>query len=540
MDELIEYLLACSDEEERRAILEAQRGIFSPSDLVAALKDRADNYLRDEPSQARYLADVATTVAAWCGQPQAQALAAWARANARYYQGHFPECLPLYEEALAFFEQTEDISAVARLRSNLSAVLSHLGRYHEALAHGERAWAILAPQGPSAYLAGLEMNLAMNYQQLDRYSEAVAACERGRAVALAIGDRARAARLDVNRAVALQGLDRFAEALDLLQSTLPALEAEGEQLEAARAYLNLGWLRYHIGHYRPALIDLEIARQRFAELDNEMEMATADLHRAQVYLRLNLLPESIELCESAQTAFLGNREVLRYAALAEYYAGIAYGRLGEREMALQHFTTARDRMAALGLPVQAVRVDLERANLLLGQPTLTTSDPDAAGPALSRSPEPFDKPPGRACRDLRATPVEGVVEGPTPEQFVEAQMLAQKVCDLFEARGLALKAAWARIVLADAQRELGNQEAARDAYTEALKTLGESGRRSPATGPGTGWGGWQKQPAGMRKPSLITDRPLGRSPPRRLRWAKVNCVPASCTTSWTLFRRRSA
>ena len=463
MDELIERLLACSNAGERRAVLEAQRGAFSPSDLVAALKARGDAHLRDEPSQARHLADVATTVADWCGQPEAQALAAWARANARYYQGHFPECLSLYEEALTFFEQTEDTLSVARLRSNCSAVLCHLGRYHEALVHLETARDVLAPQVPSPYLAGLEMNLAMVYQQLDRYSEAVAACERGRAVALAIGDRARAARLDVNRAVALQGLDRFRKAIDLLQVTLPVLEAEGEQLEVARAYLNLGWLRFHTGHYRPALIDLESARQRFAELDNEMEVATADLHRAQVYLHLNLLPEAIELCQFTQTTLLSDREVLRYAALADYYAGIAYGRLGERDAALQHLTAARERMAALGLPVQAARIDLERAEVLLGQVALAAPDAGAARP--------------------------------TPGQLVEAQMLAQAAHDLFKDRGLILKTAWAQIALADTLREMGSDlrramdrtmpqdddsaeqvlEAARDAYTQALTTLGDVG-----------------------------------------------------------------
>lgn len=427
MDELIERLLACTSEEERRAILEAHRGDFSPSDLVATLKARADTHLRDEPSHARHLADVATTVAGWSGQPEAQALAAWARANARYYQGHFPECLALYEEALAFFEQTEDALAVARLHSNCSAVLTHLGRYDEALTHLESARAILAPQGPSPYLAGLEMNLAMAYQQLDRYSEAVAACERGRAVALTVGDRARAARLDVNRAVALQGVDRFQEAIDLLLAAIPVLEEEGEKLEAARAYLNLGWLRFHTGHYRQALIDLDMARQRFDVLDNELEVATVDLHRAQVYLHLNLLPEVIELCQSAQAVFLGDRGVLRYAALAEYYAGIAYGRLSEGELALQHLTAARHRMEALGLPVQAACVDLERAGLLLEEDT------------------------------------------------AEAQMLARAAYELFTARGLILKAAWAQIVLGDVWYRLGQPEAAGNAYEEALATLEDMG-----------------------------------------------------------------
>jgi CHAT domain-containing protein/tetratricopeptide (TPR) repeat protein len=465
MDELIEQLLACSNEEGREAVLEAHRGTFSSSGLVSALKARADTHLRDEPAQARYLADIATTVADWCGQPEAQALAAWSRANARYYEGHFPECLALYEEALAFFDQAGDPLAGARLRSNCSAVLCHLGRYREALTHLESARAALASQDPSPYLADLEMNLAMVHQQLDRYSEAVAACERGRTVALAIGDQARAARLDVNRAVALEGLDRFREAIDLLLATIPILEAEGEQLEAARAYLNLGWLRFHTGHYRQALIDLETARHRFTELDNAMEVATADLHRAQVYLHLNLLPEVIELCESAQAAFLGDREVLRYAALAEYHTGIAYGRLGERETALQHLIAARERMADLGLPIQAALIDLERANLLLGRSTLTI--PKAA-----------------AAR-------------PNPEHIAEAQALAEAAYGLFEARGLTLKATWAQIVLADAWRGTGGLpaesvlipstrpgpvqaseqflEAARDTYTEALTILEEIG-----------------------------------------------------------------
>jgi len=122
-------------------------------------------------------------------------------------------------------------------------------------------------------------------------------------------------------------------------------------MEAARTQLNLGLLYTRMGRYRQALQALERARQGFSAPDNEMEAAVVDWHRAGVYLKLNLLPEVIKLCEGTRSTF-AERGLVRQAVMADSEAAQAYERIGEPEEALRLIERARQRLEAGKVPVQ--------------------------------------------------------------------------------------------------------------------------------------------------------------------------------------------
>ena len=427
MDELVEGLLTCGNAKERRAFLESWGKPFSHLRLVEALKQRADGVLRTDPAQARRMADIAQEIAAQADDPLCQATAAWCAGNARFYLGHYQECLEYYRQAIPVCQEAGMGLEAARLRANCVAVLTDLGRYEEALVEASTARQGLAAHGPTRFLAALEMNVSVLHRYLDDYGAALAACDRGREIALALGNSVQAARFAVNRALILENLDSYRAAVATLVEVLPVFDQHGEVMEAARTQLNLGLLYTRMGHYRQALRALEGARQGFAVLDNEMEVAVVDWHRAGVYLKLNLLPEVIKLCERTRSIF-AERGLVRQAAMADSEAAQAYQRIGEPEEALRLMERARQGLGAGKVPVQLALLDLVQAGFYL---------------------------------DSRA---------PT-----EALALAEGSLAALGSRSFPIKRAQARLSIADCCRALDRLEEAESVYREALEVVGPAG-----------------------------------------------------------------
>src|SRR5690242_20741130 len=102
MDEQIVQLLACASAEDCLAFLEGWRGSVAPVELAVALKTECDKYRRNDLTQARHLANLATIVAVWSGDAGATAWANWAQGNACYFADP-ARSLPFYQQALPFF-----------------------------------------------------------------------------------------------------------------------------------------------------------------------------------------------------------------------------------------------------------------------------------------------------------------------------------------------------------------------------------------------------------------------------------------------------
>jgi tetratricopeptide (TPR) repeat protein len=436
MDELIASLLACRAAAERRAVLAGWPVPPACLALAQALKARGDALLRTDPTTARRLADLAQELAAGSADPLCAATAAWAAGNARFYAGHYAECLDLYRQAIPAFEQAGLRQEAGRLHANCVAVLTDLARYAEAAAEADLARPLLAAGGPTRFLASLEMNAAVLHRHLDDYGAALAACDRGRQIALALDNPVLVARFDVNRALILENLDSYRGAIAALAETLPIFEQHGETLELARARLNLGLLHTRAGHYRQALAELERSRQGFAALGNELEVAVTDWHRAGVYLKLNLLPEAIEHNAAARAVF-AHHGLARQAALADSEAAQAYHRLGESEEATRLLGQARASLTQASpsttlrpspLPVLLAQLDLLAASFHLA---------DGAAPLAL------------VCAERGLA---GLADGPFP-----------------------IKRALARLALADCHLALGARAAAETAYRAALEVVGPAG-----------------------------------------------------------------
>lgn len=432
MDELIEALLECIDAGERQVLLREWPIPSTDLGLVEALKKRSDTHLGSDPPLTLRLVEIAHEIAAQTNDPLCRATVAWATGNAGIYEGDYAQCLAQYREALQVFTQANMEPEIGRLHANCVVALDELGRYQEALAEAALARPLLQAHGLHRPLASLELNAAALHRHLDNYGEALAACDRGRALATELGKAILVAKFDVNRALILDDLDSHPTAIATLAEALAVFDEQGHVLEAARARLNLGLLHTHRGHYREALRILGAARQGFAALNNEMEVAVVELHRAGVYLRLNLLPEAIERYAEAHRLF-ERRGLFRQMALADSEAAQAYHRIGEPETAAHLLARAQHLLISAGAPpILSALLDLLQAEFSL--------------------------------------------QSGAPAQALER---AQSALVVLTEETFPIKRAHARLVMAHAAQMRGDLKNAAAAYEQVLSVVGPAGLAEP-------------------------------------------------------------
>jgi len=292
--------------------------------LAFALKAEVKFVMRDDPPGAQEIVLLIQEVATWSGEPEIQAIADWSWGNAHIYEGHFKACLSRYEEALYYYESTDQQVEIVDLHINCAGACSSMDAYEEALLHLEKAQNKIDSHTDSDAAIDLEVTLAVTYGYLDRYEEAIAATKRGIALAQENGLPAQEGRLLINQSLALEGRGHFDEAVVALEQAQQILAAHDEKFDEGTAWVNLGMVQTRRGEYRQALLDLDHARRRYEALDNAMAVAMVDFRRAQTSLELNLLSETIALCEASQPILQAQHDVQRYGIAAGYYLGIAY------------------------------------------------------------------------------------------------------------------------------------------------------------------------------------------------------------------------
>ncbi|MBC8249092.1 MAG: tetratricopeptide repeat protein, partial [Anaerolineales bacterium] len=433
---MIANLLDISDEDQRRTFLDDHRADLNLK-VIEELKAQADQWLLRDTRRALQIAEVALEAASFLSDSLALALARWAKGNALIYLGKHEACLALYREAMALYAERGLSLEVARLQTNAIFALTNLGRYEEALAQADSARAELERHGPTRYLATLEQNVGIACRHLGRYEQALVAYERAQAIFQALDDPVKVAEMQVNRSKVLENLDDFRQAMALLEKARPVFEVHHQAVTVARTDLNVATLLFRQGRYQEALEAYERARQGFATLGNDVEVAVVDLYRSSVHLALNLFPEALELAIQARRP-LAERGMARQVALATARQAAAQRGMGELDEAGRLFEQARDIWVETGAEVEAALLDLERA-------------------ALWR---------------VQGRPHEACPEGP-PEldegRSRRALLLAEASAEVFNQRGMSVRSAQARLLMAECQADLGRLVEAESLYQAVLE-----------------------------------------------------------------------
>ncbi len=348
-------------------------------ETVALLKAEVDRLIGADLKIAERLTDRIEQLAALTGDPRSLALAEASRARVLQHAGRYQEADLLYESAINGTRRAKLAGQAAIIQMHRVFALTQMGRYQEALAVARLARPVLRADS-TVHLAQLETNVGIIHYRRDRYKQALAHYERARALLSPAADRATRAAIDVNRAHVLKELDRHEEALGLLQPAAEALEAAGQSLWAALARFHIAYLEFHRGNYGAALAGYHRSREQLDALGSQEMVAWCNQDIAEILLALNAFDDAAEGAAMARAQF-SQCKMPYEAAQATVVHGLA--RMGQRqfEEAQQDFTAARRVFAERGSRATLAAVDSFLAELALRRGDLQEAE-RSAGAAL--------------------------------------------------------------------------------------------------------------------------------------------------------------
>jgi tetratricopeptide (TPR) repeat protein len=398
--------------------------------LARALKERVDEAHLDDAKAARRLAACVRIVAERCGDLESAALAHRAQALAAQAAGRQREMLAHYEKAEQLYHLLGDDVQRARALRSMIDPLMHLGRYDEALAAGAAARSTFLEYGEPLLAAQVDVNVGNVHQRLDRYAETLDAYDRALVAFRAAGDADAAALVDFNRAHVFLARGDLVTAGKGYRRALRVFRARGWRLRESQCRYALAYLAFLGERPGEALRLLDRVRETDRALGDERHAALCSLDEVELLLALNAWGEARERASEARET-LARLGLVQEATLATLFLGLGAIHLRRWNEAESRLDEATRGFAAEGNAVLAALADLYRAELRL----------------MRNEPRP-------------------------------AWTLARRAGQVFEARGLVTKSAYARVVAGRALAAVGRRRAARGMALSAIDAL----ERASSTG----------------------------------------------------------
>jgi tetratricopeptide (TPR) repeat protein len=397
------------------------RSQIAPSlSLVETLSGKIRELAWKDPPLADALSKTNMHLAAQVDSPAASAYAIRSRAQVLHTRRQCAEAQPLFEEAVTRFREAGLDAEAGRTLVTEIENLSYLSRYDEALRLEEPARQALQRAQDARYLTLIEVSLGNLYYRLNRYPDSLARYDAAEA---SKPDAATAAAIGMGRAHALTDMNRFDEAFSAYETTRRHCHQHG--LKVWSDIVEHGISRMHMrrGNYSEALRILEELRRKHTEENDVRRAGLCDIDRAEIYLYLNLFEEAAAVASEAIRIFedLGNRYE---AALCLTYRGIAQFKLMKDSASAQAFAAAGAAFVAEGNDTWVAVVDLWLAQLLFRQ-----------------------------------------------QKFAEAAALSRRSAETLEAQQVFARAAQARVLSAQALKEIDDGQSAMEESRKAVAML---------------------------------------------------------------------
>jgi tetratricopeptide (TPR) repeat protein len=229
-----------------------------------------------------------------------------------YKLGDYAKALDLFDRARKMLEQTSRANSADAIylelnRSivelNRSVVLRNLDRFSEAKRAAIRARRMAAKQGMSVNVARADQSLAITQYFLGRYNEALKLFDQARQVFASSGLRREVLVANLFATNCHLALNRYAEALDLAQEAEREMAGLGMYYEVAWAAYNRAQAYMGLGQVEPAADALTRARLGFAQIENQVWVATVDVQWAVLNLKIGALEAALANARRASHVF---------------------------------------------------------------------------------------------------------------------------------------------------------------------------------------------------------------------------------------------
>jgi CHAT domain-containing protein len=316
--------------------------------------------LYSKPREALRLAESAADMAEAAGDPLDVGIALRAKGAALSRCNENLAAVECFDLALKIFQDAGDAFEMAKTRMNRINAYLLLSRFDEALADSETVTAAYREAGEEGRLAKHLINVGHIFFRLDRFEENLQCLDQAEAILKRLGPSPDLAHLYLNRAVALTALNRTSQALNLFDTARQVAFEYNMPAVASQADYNVCHLHFMQGRYTAALDGLARVRAKMVELEDRWHTALCDLDRTEIYLRLNMYADALELAALAKPVFEALH--MQYeAGKATVFMAIANALLGNTTTGKRLFDQSRRIFDSSGNSVWLAMIDLYEA-----------------------------------------------------------------------------------------------------------------------------------------------------------------------------------
>ncbi len=364
--ELTAMLVAANNEEERAALLDANKDL-----LTVQLCDTLVNQGRSFAERSNYSAaliafQLSRTVADGIGNTTRVIAALSGTGNVCQLRGDLPAALEAFQQAQKLAEVSGENAPLAGLQSNLCIVQQRLGNYDLATEHCQRGLALAEAAGNRAVAANTLNNLGIIARLRGNYELALGSYRRSLALFEALDDKRSIARLENNLGVAYNAMGNATAALQHYLRSLPIAEEVGNKAGVASTLNNVSMIYRGLGNYSLAL---EYSQRSFAiseAIGDKTEISFALEEIGKIHAQageharaLECYRKSLEIAEQT-----GEKVEIAIRLLS---VGNGYGNLGDDTQALAYYQRGLSLAESIGAPFTTIAFLFRLAHLQLKQ-----------------------------------------------------------------------------------------------------------------------------------------------------------------------------
>jgi CHAT domain-containing protein len=332
-EDLAAALIAAKTQDEREALLQAERGLITAELWKALIRQGKQPYSQSNYQQALTIDQLAKSIAEQIGDKEGIAQALADMGAVQYSQGNYGIALEHFQSSLMLRNALGDKVNMALMLNNLGTVYSSQGNQRLASVYYQKALAEFESSGHKVGLGAVLLGIGNTYYFHRNYGLAIENYEKALKYFEASGFKAGEA-ISLNNIGNVRNRQRDHDsALDYYQKSLKLKEASGDKAGIAASLHNIGEVYRTQGRYDQAL---------------------------------DYLKKSLALCEaigengSLEASTLGNIGIVYYS-LGDYAKALEFAergaviaeRINGRDVLWECRTTAGRAYRALNQPVQA-------------------------------------------------------------------------------------------------------------------------------------------------------------------------------------------